>query len=408
MACRPRCPRGRTSRATGRFPTRRCAGSAAGRSASTSTCPFCATRCGYCDFNTYTASELGAEAPRPPTRRRLPRRCAWPGACSATPTCPLPPSSSGAARRPCCPPTTSRPCCAPCATSSVSSRGGGHDRGQPGQRGRAVAGAAARGRVHPGVLRHAVGRAPRPARPSTARTTRTGCPSRRVGARRGLRGRQPRPDLRHAGGVARRLAQEPRVRAVVRARPRQRLRAGRGGGAPGSPRRCAAARCRLPTTTSSPTATCSRDEVLGAAGLGLVRGQQLGPRRRPARPAQRGLLARPRLVGGRPRCPQPRGRHAVVERAATRRRTRDASPTRASPAYAREVLTPEQQRGGARAAGHPARPRGTRSPTSAPGRASGAPSTTACSTRGAHANGRAALTLRGRLLADAVVRDLLG
>jgi hypothetical protein len=26
----------------------------------------------------------------------------------------------------------------------------------------------------------------------------------------------------------------------------------------------------------------------------------------------------------------------------------------------------------------------------------------------AHANGRAALTLRGRLLADAVVRDLLG
>ena len=23
--------------------------------------PFCATRCGYCDFNTYTAAELGAE-----------------------------------------------------------------------------------------------------------------------------------------------------------------------------------------------------------------------------------------------------------------------------------------------------------------------------------------------------------
>src|SRR4051794_20531772 len=24
--------------------------------------PFCATRCGYCDFNTYTAGELGTEA----------------------------------------------------------------------------------------------------------------------------------------------------------------------------------------------------------------------------------------------------------------------------------------------------------------------------------------------------------
>ena len=25
--------------------------------------PFCATRCGYCDFNTYTAAELGPATP---------------------------------------------------------------------------------------------------------------------------------------------------------------------------------------------------------------------------------------------------------------------------------------------------------------------------------------------------------
>ncbi|HEU4703378.1 MAG TPA: radical SAM protein, partial [Conexibacter sp.] len=25
--------------------------------------PFCATRCGYCDFNTYTASEIGSHSP---------------------------------------------------------------------------------------------------------------------------------------------------------------------------------------------------------------------------------------------------------------------------------------------------------------------------------------------------------
>lgn len=32
--------------------------------------PFCAVRCGYCDFNTYTATELGGAAPSastPPT-----------------------------------------------------------------------------------------------------------------------------------------------------------------------------------------------------------------------------------------------------------------------------------------------------------------------------------------------------
>ena len=34
------------------------------RSGSTCTCPFCATRCGYCDFNTYTSDELGPGANR--------------------------------------------------------------------------------------------------------------------------------------------------------------------------------------------------------------------------------------------------------------------------------------------------------------------------------------------------------
>lgn len=27
--------------------------------------PFCVTRCGYCDFNTYTPAELGASIPTP-------------------------------------------------------------------------------------------------------------------------------------------------------------------------------------------------------------------------------------------------------------------------------------------------------------------------------------------------------
>ena len=32
--------------------------------------PFCSVRCGYCDFNTYTAEELGPGALGPATRRR--------------------------------------------------------------------------------------------------------------------------------------------------------------------------------------------------------------------------------------------------------------------------------------------------------------------------------------------------
>lgn len=81
---------------------------------------------------------------------------------------------------------------------------------------------------------------------------------------------------------------------------------------------------------------------------------------------------------------------------------------RASPAYAREVLTSEQQRAervllGIRLReGHP---------TAYLGPAGAAAAARAVSDglldRAAHDDGRAALTLRGRLLADAVVRDLL-
>ena len=38
--------------------------------------PFCATRCGYCDFNTYTSDELGPGANRSRVRRHRDRRAA--------------------------------------------------------------------------------------------------------------------------------------------------------------------------------------------------------------------------------------------------------------------------------------------------------------------------------------------
>ena len=68
--------------------------------------PFCATRCGYCDFNTYTATELGggASAPSTPTRRspRSPGRRGTRAGLARVSQC-----SSAAVRRRCCRPTTS-------------------------------------------------------------------------------------------------------------------------------------------------------------------------------------------------------------------------------------------------------------------------------------------------------------
>ena len=81
----------------------------------------------------------------------------------------------------------------------------------------------------------------------------------------------------------------------------------------------------------------------------------------------------------------------------------------ASPAQAREVLTDEQRRVEQRAARDPAaRGAPARRPRRPAGRAAAARAVDdGLLDPAAHADGRAALTLRGRLLADAVVRDLV-
>ena len=65
--------------------------------------PYCASRCGYCDFNTYTASELGRRG-EPGVVRAL-TQCARSrsrGECSVPLISPCRRSSSGAGRRHCC------------------------------------------------------------------------------------------------------------------------------------------------------------------------------------------------------------------------------------------------------------------------------------------------------------------
>ena len=97
--------------------------------------PFCRVRCGYCDFNTYTAGELrGARqvdyADHAIGEIRMSRRRAR-GIRTARPRRRRP-SSSAAGRRRCCPPTTS------CAMLGAvrdefgpRARCRGHDGGQP-------------------------------------------------------------------------------------------------------------------------------------------------------------------------------------------------------------------------------------------------------------------------------------
>ena len=53
-------PDGQPAPTDGSLPEAALAGLAARRLSVYVHVPFCATRCGYCDFNTYTAAELGA------------------------------------------------------------------------------------------------------------------------------------------------------------------------------------------------------------------------------------------------------------------------------------------------------------------------------------------------------------
>lgn len=191
-----------------------------------------------------------------------------------------------------------------------------------------------------------------------------------------------------------------------RPRPRLRLLADRRGGHPaGRPdqaRRTAdGGRRRARRPLPDRRAGAQRGRLL------LVRGLQLGHHRGRPLPPQRALLDRRRLVGRRPRRAQPRRRGALVERQAPGR-LRPGHRRGPHPGQGRELLAAEDRRverillelrlvdgcpldlltaTGLKAA-EQALADGLLDP-------------------GPFAAGRAALTLRGRLLADAVVRDLV-
>ena len=228
-----------------------------------------------------------------------------------------------------------------------------------------------RWRLHPGVLRHAVGRAARARDPGPHPRPGAGPAGRGLGAS-GRAGREPRPDLRHAGGVAGRL--------------------GRRASPPRSPAR---------PTTSRRTRWSSRagTKLAGRVARGEVPAPEdddeadkyeLADAHADAPPASAGT----RSATGRARRRTPRGTTSATGPAATGgasdpaptatsaacaggtsstpRRTPRGWPPGTSPAQAREVLTVEQRQAervllGVRLARGPAGRR--RSPDRDPGRA---------------------------------------
>ena len=218
--------------------------------------PFCTVRCGYCDFNTYTAEELGGASAAPGASRATYAEAAIEEVRRAR-------KALGRPRRP--------------GLDGLLRRGDAHaaagrrpDGGGRGDRGRVRAGAgrrghhrvqprqrhprrprgAARGRDQPGLLRHAVRGRPRAAHAGPHARPAPGPRRGRVGPRGGLRPGQPGPHLRHAGGVARGLGDLAGRGAGLRAGPRVGVLAHRGGrdraGPAGAARRPADARRRRP------------------------------------------------------------------------------------------------------------------------------------------------------------------
>ena len=219
--------------------------------------PFCTVRCGYCDFNTYTATELGGTR-RARARRGTPYaeaaiaevRLARTGARRRR-TCRSTRCSSAGARRRCCRPGT---CVRSSARSTTSSAWRTTSRSPPSPTPTASTRA-----TWPGCARAAINRMSfgmQSAVPHVLRVLdRThdprGCRAVvALGPRGRLRAGQPRPDLRHAGGVARRLAPLARRRPRLRARPRLGVRPDRRGrhraGPAGPARRGADDRRRRP------------------------------------------------------------------------------------------------------------------------------------------------------------------
>ncbi|AGL23999.1 coproporphyrinogen III oxidase [Mycobacterium tuberculosis str. Haarlem/NITR202] len=164
--------------------------------------PFCLTRCGYCDFNTYTPAQLGGVSPdrwllahaggaRTGGRQAgrtdgAYRVCGWRDAIAARGGAPGHVAGHGAG-----------PLCA-------GARRRSQHRGQPRVDVAGVLRHDPRGRLHAGVARHAVGGPEGAGNLGPGALAGPGGGRGHRGDSGGLHTRQPRPDLWNPGGVRRR------------------------------------------------------------------------------------------------------------------------------------------------------------------------------------------------------------
>ena len=148
-------------------------------------------------------------SPRPGTRtwRRLWPRSTLPAGCWGRTRRRCRPSSSVAAPPPCCPRRTWFGCWAGSRSAfGLTADAEVTTEANPESVDAGVAGRAAGGRLHPDLVRHAVGRAARAGDPGSGALAGPGRCRRSRGAGRRVRPGQSRPDLRHPRGVAPRLA----------------------------------------------------------------------------------------------------------------------------------------------------------------------------------------------------------
>jgi oxygen-independent coproporphyrinogen-3 oxidase len=108
--------------------------------------PFCVTRCGYCDFNTYTATELGPGATRDTYAGQAIAEIRLARAVLGTGTAPVSTVFFGGGT-----PTLLPPADLAAILAAIRAEFGL----EPGERGPALPGRAARERLHPGLVRHA-------------------------------------------------------------------------------------------------------------------------------------------------------------------------------------------------------------------------------------------------------------
>ena len=166
--------------------------------------PFCASRCGYCDFNTYTAAELGGGASREGYADTVLAELALAAGCWGPPPPAVATVFVGGGTPTLLPADDLARMLDAIDRPGAGRRRRGDHRGQPGI-GRPRTADRLRAAGYTRISLGMQSAAPDVLAILDRKHTPAGPPPPRGGARRRLRARQPGPDLRHARGERRRL-----------------------------------------------------------------------------------------------------------------------------------------------------------------------------------------------------------